>query len=103
MADTMMDSNTSSGNGTPPNHLGTSVPSGALDNGHGHGHDPEKMEHHHEMPASAEKKMDPDDEDDEDMDALIDDLESQDGHVDEEGILINLYEQCRKLIINQCR
>ena len=70
-------SNTSS-DATPPNHLGTNVPSGQFDGAH----DPEKQQHHGMDPMS-EKKMEEDDEDEEDMDALIDDLESQDGAVEE--------------------
>lgn len=70
-------SNTSS-DATPPNHLGTNVPSGQFDGAH----DPEKQQHNGMDPMS-EKKMDDDDEEEEDMDALIDDLESQDGAVEE--------------------
>ncbi|MCJ1224227.1 plasma membrane H+-ATPase [Toensbergia leucococca] len=57
----------------PPNHLGTNVPSGQLDGRH----DPEKTGHD-DVPVAQ------DEEEDEDMDALIDDLESQDGVVEEE-------------------
>ena len=66
---------------TPVNHLGTSVPSGGLDGAH---HDPEKVGH--DGLGSGEKTAVDDDEDGdiEDIDALIDDLESQDGEVDEE-------------------
>ncbi|WYZ37595.1 hypothetical protein EsH8_II_001101 [Colletotrichum jinshuiense] len=37
-----------------------------------------------EAPAASNPKVEEDEEDDEDIDALIEDLESQDGHVDEE-------------------
>ena len=69
-------SSTDSSEATPPNHLGTNVPSGHFDGNH----DPEKQEHHMEAPAMEKKRINDDDEEDEDMDALIDDLESQDGH-----------------------
>ena len=65
-------STTTSSGTTPPNHLGHNVPSGQFDGNHDH----EKMGHHNE-------KAPVEDEDDEDMDALIDDLESQDGHVED--------------------
>lgn len=75
-------SNTSS-DVVPPNHLGTDVPSGQLD-----GHDdPEKTGHHdNNLTSLDEKKIDAaeEEDEDEDMDALIDDLESHDGIVDEE-------------------
>ncbi|KAI9760847.1 MAG: plasma membrane H+-ATPase [Candelina submexicana] len=73
-------SNTSSEKTTPPNHLGTNVPSGQFDGNH----DPEKTGHHD--PAHSDLKPKPaadDEEEDEDMDALIDELESQDGKVDD--------------------
>ena len=75
-------SSSTSSDFVPPNHLGTNVPSGQFD---GH-HDPEKAGHFDNAPTSVgEKKIDAADEDeDEDMDALIDDLESHDGIVDEE-------------------
>ena len=78
---------------TPPNHLGTSVPSGDLN-----GQDPvsekvgqhdEHFEGEHDAPVT-EKDAKPagaaidDDDDIEDIDALIDDLESQDGNLDDE-------------------
>lgn len=76
-------SNTSS-DATPPNHLGTNVPSGHFDNSQ----DPEKAGHHdHDAatgPAPLKKEVVAEDEDDEDMDALIDELESQDGAEEEE-------------------
>ncbi len=68
-------SNTSSDN-TPPNHLGTNVPSGQFDGNH----DPEKTGHHDGIKS---KPAIEEDEEDEDMDALIDELESQDGKADE--------------------
>jgi H+-transporting ATPase len=64
-------SNTSSDN---PNHLNTNIESGTFDEKAGHD-DPEK---------AAKKPSDDDEEEDEDMDALIDELESQDGHQEEE-------------------
>lgn len=72
----------------PPNHLGTNVPSGHFDGAAPH--DPEKTGHleetQHAAPAAApvKKESADDDEDDEDMDALIDELESQDGAEEEE-------------------
>ena len=72
-----------------PNHLGTEVPSGNM--GHsgentsttGH-HAPEHHNEKHELPDVAAGHHDKEkaveaDEEDEDMDALIDELESQDG------------------------
>ena len=47
--------------GTPPNHLGTNVPSGQFDGNH----DPEKQEHHMEAPAMEKKKVEEDEEEDE--------------------------------------
>ena len=69
----------SSSEASPPNHLGTDVPSGHFD---GNG-DPEKQLHHDNTPAfNNEKKqpVDDDEEEDEDIDAIIADLESLDGH-----------------------
>jgi H+-transporting ATPase len=63
-------SNTSSDN---PNHLNTNIESGTFD---------EKAEHHDAAPPA--KKPAEDEEEDEDMDALIDELESQDGHAEED-------------------
>src|SRR5947207_2975084 len=69
---------------TPPDHIGSSIPSGGLDQ-------PELDEKR--VPTSDpiennEKKPLPEDdeeeEEEEDMDALIEELESQDGHIDEE-------------------
>ncbi|MCJ1481502.1 plasma membrane H+-ATPase [Schaereria dolodes] len=83
MADTAgADSSNTSSDAAPPNHLGTNVPSGQLDGER----DPEKTGHHDEAAAAPKPKksaVDDDDEEDEDIDALIDDLESQDGHAEE--------------------
>jgi hypothetical protein len=58
---------------TPPNHLGTDVPTGHLDEKKDYGAtDPTKI-----APSDEE-------EEDEDMDALIEELESQDQNIDEE-------------------
>ncbi|CAG8979058.1 hypothetical protein HYALB_00000187 [Hymenoscyphus albidus] len=62
-------SNTSSDNNH--NHLNTNIESGTFD---------EKSAHHDDY---SRKPLD-DEEEDEDMDALIDELESQDGHAEEE-------------------
>ncbi|KAF2710924.1 H ATPase [Pleomassaria siparia CBS 279.74] len=62
----------------PPNHLGTNVPSGQLD---------EKKEYGNGSQTHTDRapiKVDEDEEEDEDIDALIEDLESQDAAVDEE-------------------
>lgn len=67
----------------PPNHLGTNVPSGQFD---------EKKEYNgapavtDEKPAAAPAKdvVDEDEEEDEDIDALIEELESQDAGIDVE-------------------
>ena len=73
----------------PPNHLGTNVPSGHFESAPPH--DPEKTGHLEEtqhpvapVAAPVKKESDEDDEADEDMDALIDELESQDGAQEEE-------------------
>lgn len=63
-------SNTSSEH---PNHLNTTIESGTFD---------EKTGRHDPIPTT--KKPVEDEEEDEDMDALIDELESQDGHAEEE-------------------
>lgn len=74
-------SSTSSLDGKPPNHLGIEVSSHQLDGPH----DPEKHEHSDvDVPHDNMQAADEDDDEDEDIDALIDDLESQDGQVDEE-------------------
>jgi H+-transporting ATPase len=67
-------SNTSSDN---PNHLNTNIESGGFD---------EKNDHH---VTTTTKLPIQDEEEDEDMDALIDELESQDGHVEEEEEDVN--------------
>ena len=81
----MSDSNTGhpQGEDVPPNHLGTSVPSGGLDN---NGAGAEKAAQQPPAGSSDEKKPVPedDDEEEEDMDALIEELESQDHHGFEE-------------------
>ncbi|KAI9836191.1 MAG: plasma membrane H+-ATPase [Sarea resinae] len=69
----------------PPNHLGTNVPTGGFDGNQ----DPEKAGHVDNGDDVAHPKKDlgvpgGEDEEDEDMDALIDELESQDGHIDQE-------------------
>lgn len=56
---------------TPPNHLGTNVPSSALN---------EKKEYG----ASEKKPVIEDEEEDEDMDALIEELESQDQNIEDD-------------------
>jgi H+-transporting ATPase len=68
-------SNTSDDN---PHHLNTNIESGTFD---------EKAPHDDHPPT----KEAPEDEEDEDMDALIDELESQDGHAEdeEEGETVN--------------
>jgi hypothetical protein len=58
-----------------PNHLGTTIESGEFDN--------EKAHHDDAAPAASKKPVE-EEEEDEDMDALIDELESQDGHQEEE-------------------
>jgi H+-transporting ATPase len=55
-----------------PNHLNTTIESGEFN----------EKEHHD--PAATTKKPAEEEEEDEDMDALIDELESQDGHAEEE-------------------
>lgn len=78
-------SSTTTHSEVPPNHLGTAVPSGDLNGAH----DPEKTYYNNAEISSEpldEKKpiaAEPEDED-EDMDALIEDLESQDGQIDVE-------------------
>jgi hypothetical protein len=64
-------SNTSSDN---PHHLNTNIESGTFD---------EKVSEHHDSAPPTKKPVE-EEEDDEDMDALIDELESQDGHAEEE-------------------
>ena len=69
----MADDIAHSGSSDAPNHLNTNIESGDFDEKVRHGSDPEfgKPTFH-------------DEEEDEDMDALIDELESQDGHQEEE-------------------
>jgi H+-transporting ATPase len=57
------------------NHLNTPIESGNFD---------EKTGHHDASPPAAATKAVDEEEEDEDMDALIDELESQDGHAEEE-------------------
>jgi len=75
----MADPNTGAIDQTPPNHLGTTVPSGHLDEkkdyGPGNGSNgDEKLPHKDAAP--------PDEEEDEDIDALIEELESEDANID---------------------
>lgn len=73
MADTgAHSSNTSS---DAPNHLNTNIESGNFD---------EKVHHDNASDPEVTKQPLQDEEEDEDMDALIDELESQDGHQEEE-------------------
>ncbi len=58
-----------------PNHLNTTIESGEFN---------EKENHDETPPAVATKKPEEDEEEDADIDALIDELESQDGHAEEE-------------------
>lgn len=62
-----------------PNHLNTTIESGTFDNEKAHADDSAP-------PVNPEKSAE-EEEEDEDMDALIDELESQDGHeeAEEEG------------------
>lgn len=75
-------SSSTSSDPVPPNHLGTDVPSGHFDGSH----DPEKIDRDEKTAAPADEKagLEADEDEDENMDALIDDLESQDGQVEEE-------------------
>jgi len=69
---------------TPPNYLGATNPGSQL-NGY---HDPEKIGYHNMGPivTENEKERSPSDGgEDEDMDALIDDLESEDGAINDEA------------------
>ena len=65
---------------TPPNHLGTNVPSHHLDGAN----DPEKQDGHNFAAAKVPKAVEDDEDEDEDIDALIDDLESEDGQAEAE-------------------
>lgn len=81
-------SSSTSSDRIPPNHLGTNVPSGQFDGPN----DPEKIGHDDRIghddktgaPAYEKAGVVADEDEDENMDALIDDLESQDGQVEEE-------------------
>jgi H+-transporting ATPase len=64
---------------TPPNHLGTNVPSGHLDEKREYGDNKETA-----PPPPAMKGVGEEEEEDEDIDALIEELESQDAAVDYE-------------------
>lgn len=69
---------------TPPNHLGTTVPTGQFDDHH----HSEKIDYYTTAMAADPEKQDVilKDDEDVDMDALIEDLESNSGDViDEEG------------------
>ena len=62
-----------------PNHLGADIPSGDMSHNNN-----EKHELHSDPVHSKNEKVDVDEEEDEDMDALIDELESQDGQAMED-------------------
>lgn len=73
------------GEGVPPNHLGTSVPSGDFENSAGAEKSAQQQPQQPPAESSDEKKPVPEDEEEEeDMDALIEELESQDLHGGEE-------------------
>jgi H+-transporting ATPase len=76
-------SNTSS-DATPPNHLGATVPTSNLDEKSGHHNGATGIDASKPTGTKVAKEGEDDDEEEEDIDALIDDLESQDGHIDEE-------------------
>lgn len=72
----MADSNAHGATGADaPNHLNTNIEPGHFDEKHG-----APQQRNAPKPAAKEE----DEEEDEDMDALIDELESQDGHAEEE-------------------
>lgn len=75
-------SSTTGSDVTPPNHLGTSVPSGQFNPAQ----DPEKGGQYEASLSDDIEKHEVllEDDEDEDMDALIDDLESQNGDVVDE-------------------
>lgn len=83
-------SGSSSSGATPPNHLGTTVPTGHFDgNDKSMTHDPEKVGHEdggaaEDVAEVREEGVLIDDDEIENIDALIDDLESHDGEVNEE-------------------
>lgn len=73
------------GEGVPPNHLGTNVPSGEFVGAGQNEKGSEDVTASSPAPAPMqEKKPGDDDEEEEDMDALIEELESHDGHVFDE-------------------
>ena len=65
------------------NHLGTNIPSGNID-GHDNSAHNEKQEYSEKPAAHPKAAAADDDDEEEDMDALIDELESQDGGIGEE-------------------
>lgn len=67
--------NHSTTSSSAPNHLGTNIESGHFD----------EKNNRHEPVNNKTKPANGEEEEDEDMDALIDELESQDGHQEEEG------------------
>lgn len=79
----MADTNTGATGQTPPNHLGTDVPSGHLDEKKEYGPGG-NGDNHKDVPPKKETAGDGDEEEDEDIDALIEELESQDAAVDDE-------------------
>jgi H+-transporting ATPase len=76
MADT---TNTGATGQTPPNHLGTDVPSGNLDEKKEYGPGGNNNE---DVPPKKEATAGGEEEEDEDIDALIEELESQDAGID---------------------
>ena len=83
MADTTGTDVTAGTQAVAPNHLGTNIESGTFNNDK----ETAPVETEKETaPAATEKKapVEEEEEEDEDMDALIDELESQDGHEEDE-------------------
>jgi len=76
MADSTAPTGATGTHSEAPNHLNTTIESGEFDT--------EKIHHDEAAPAAAAKPAEEEEEEDEDMDALIDELESQDGHEEEE-------------------
>lgn len=74
----MADTNSSSEGAAPRNHLGTDVPSGGLDEKKATAEKPQ------DLPPKKPGADDEEDDEEEDMDALIEELESQDAHIDPE-------------------
>jgi len=72
-SDTAVTNSTNSS--SAPNHLGTNIESGHFD---------EKNRNHDNPSLKKKQPTGDEEEEDEDMDALIDELESQDGHQEEE-------------------